>query len=84
MLSQIVLENTLKKKSIAYIVKNIIFQILGKLGNNLWSSCSPYAEKGILIMGLYNSLIHGKKSGNSISICATYDGKLSQFFSKSI
>lgn len=80
---QIVLQKTLKGKSIQSTALRIYLQILAKSGHTLWSAV-PQARKEKIMLVAFSSCCYWKAKTKyfTIGICVTCDDEYTEIFSR--
>lgn len=83
-LTQMVLEATLKKKGLESILTKIILQIAAKAGNTLWvSSSNSQPNQKIMIVGVHQTGKVGNKGRVVTAFSSTLNDNFQEYFSKS-
>ena len=77
--SQCVVESTLRKKNLQSIATKLLLQMIAKSGNVLWVPRVNADMKGVMIMAFDNA--KGQRS-NRLSCCATVNDTFSSVYSK--
>lgn len=71
-LTQMVLEATLKKKGLDSILTKVLLQLAAKVGNNLWSSSMHYKlDTKVMLIGVHQTGKLGNKSRVVTAFSAT-------------
>lgn len=81
--SQVLLDNTMKKKNLKTIALKVLLQIIAKSGNVIWAA-KPFATKPkMMVIAFYCSFIKGHGNFYYLGACSTLDDHYSQIFSLS-
>jgi hypothetical protein len=80
-ITQVVIDGTLRKKNIQSISTKVLLQIIAKRGNTLWVPKLTFTVENIMLC----AFDHAKLGGNNLvlSMCATLNSTFSSIFSTS-